>query len=393
MSHSPRKICVVTGTRAEFGQLKPLVQLIDQSDETELLLVVTGMHLSPEFGLTYHEIEEAGLKIDRKVESLLSSDTAVGIGKSTGLGIIGFTDVFADLQPDLVILLGDRFEVLSAAIAALYGRIPIAHLHGGETTEGAFDEGIRHAITKLSHFHFVAAEDYRQRVLQLGEDPKMIYNVGGFGVDAINQVKLLTRLELETQLGFKFGKKTLLITFHPVTLETNSSEDQINALLAACAMLDEDMHFIFTMPNADTDGRIITKKIEEFAQTLGSRAMTSTSLGQLRYWSALQFVDAVVGNSSSGISEAPTFKIGTVNIGDRQKGRLMASSVVQCEPSAADIERSIRLVLSDDFTKQRESATNPYGSGGAAEAVFKVVSDCPLNASILKKHFHDLSPS
>ncbi|MGC6464498.1 MAG: UDP-N-acetylglucosamine 2-epimerase [Akkermansiaceae bacterium] len=385
-----RKICVVTGTRAEYGQLKPLMGCLKEAEETVLQLVATGMHLSPEFGLTYQEIEADGFAIDRKVETLLSSDTATGIGKSTGLGVIGFADAFADLRPDLVVLLGDRFEILAAAIASLYARIPIAHLHGGETTEGAFDEGIRHAVTKMSHLHFVAAEEYRSRVLQLGEEPSRVHNVGGFGIDAIKQAKLLSREELERQLDFKFGQKTLLVTFHPVTLEHNSSEQQIDALLEACGRMDESVHFVFTMPNADTDGRVIAKKVDEFVDQLGLRAMAATSLGQLRYWSALQYVDAVVGNSSSGISEAPSFKIGTVNIGDRQKGRLMASSVVCCEPLAEEIERSLQDVLSEDFTLRKEESINPYGTGGASQAVFEILRSCPLDEGILKKHFHDV---
>lgn len=385
-----RKICVVTGTRAEYGQLRPLMEMICAAADTKLQLVVTGMHLSPEFGLTYREIEEHGFTIDRKIETLLSSDTAVGIGKSTGLGVIGFAGALADLEPDLVVLLGDRFEVLAAAVAALYARIPIAHIHGGETTEGAFDEGIRHAISKMSHLHFVAAEDYRRRVIQLGEDPARVFCVGGLGVDAIGRVELLSRNELERQMGFRFGKHSLLITFHPVTLEANTGEQQIEALLEACRKLDPEVHFIFTMPNADTGGRVIIEKINRFVAEMGERAYAATSLGQLRYWSALQHVDAVVGNSSSGIVEAPTFGLATVNIGDRQKGRLMATSIVNCEPESDAIEAAVREVLSDDFRALARETENPYGSGGAAEKIFDVITTTSLDGKLLKKQFHDL---
>ena len=385
-----RRICVVTGTRAEYGQLRPLMGMISGSDETALQLVVTGMHLSPEFGLTYREIEADGFKIDRRVESLLSSDTAVGIGKSTGLGVIGFADALAELGPDLVVLLGDRFEVLSAAVAALYARIPIAHIHGGETTEGAFDEGIRHAISKMSHLHFVAAEDYRQRVIQLGEAPERVFRVGGLGVDAIGRVELLGKDELERQLGFGFGEKTLLITFHPVTLEANTGGEQIDALIEACRALDPGVHFIFTMPNADTGGRVIIEKIDRFVAELGRRAHAATSLGQLRYWSALDCVDAVVGNSSSGIVEAPSFGVGTVNIGDRQKGRLMARSVVNCEPESAAIEAAVRQVLSAEFETVLADVVNPYGEGGASDRIFEVIASAPLDDDLLKKKFYDL---
>lgn len=385
-----RKICIVTGTRAEYGLLRPLIQKIDASENTDLQLVVTGMHLSPEFGLTYRQIEEDGFAITRKVESLLSSDTPSGIGKSTGLGLIGFSDALADLQPDLLVLLGDRFEILAAAIAALYARIPVAHIHGGETTEGAFDEGIRHAITKMAHLHFVAAEDYRRRVIQLGEDPLRVFKVGALAIDGIQQTRLLDKQELEEDLGFRFGVKTLLITFHPVTLESNTSEQQIDALLNACRRLNPDVHFIFTMPNADTNGRVIIKKIKNFVVEMGPRAHAATSLGQLRYWSAMSHADAVVGNSSSGLLEAPTFKVPTVNIGDRQKGRIMAASVLNCEPDEAAILAAIKEALGDQFQATMSEVVNPLGVGGACEKIFDSISNVSLSDGMLKKTFNDL---
>ena len=385
-----RKICIVTGTRAEYGLLRPLVAKVAESATTTLQLVVTGMHLSPEFGLTYRQIEADGFTITRKVESLLSSDTPAGIGKSTGLGVIGFADALQDLQPDLLVLLGDRFEILAAAVAALYARIPVAHIHGGETTEGAFDEGIRHAISKMSHLHFVVAADYRRRVIQLGEDPAWVFQVGGLGVDGIRHTRLLGRDDLEEALGFELGARNLLLTFHPVTLEAGTAEEQVDALLDACRHLDSDIHFLFTMPNADTGGRVIIEKIEAFVGEMGRRAHAATSLGQVNYWSALQHVDAVVGNSSSGLLEAPTFKVGTVNIGDRQKGRLMATSVINCEPTSGAIEDAICKVLGDSFREIVRRTENPLGDGGASERIFEVISSVELDAQLIKKHFHDL---
>jgi GDP/UDP-N,N'-diacetylbacillosamine 2-epimerase (hydrolysing) len=292
-----RRICVITGTRAEYGLLRWVMQGIKDDPTLELQIVATGMHLSPEFGLTYREIEHDGFEIDRKVEMLTSSDTPVGIAKSMGLGLISFSDALNQLKPDLILVLGDRFEIFSAVAAALVARIPVAHLHGGETTEGAFDEAIRHSITKMSHLHFVAAEEYRQRVIQLGEQPDRVFLVGGLGIDNIKRLKLLNRAELESSLDFKLGQKNLLVTFHPVTLETATAADQMKELLAALAELP-DTQLIFTMPNADTDGRALIKMVERFAAQ-HSNARAYTSLGQLRYLSCIAHVDGVVGNSSS----------------------------------------------------------------------------------------------
>ena len=381
-----KKICVVTGTRAEYGLLRWVMEGIRQSPVLELQLIATGMHLSPEFGLTVEAIEEDGFHVDRKVEMLLSSDTAVGVTKSMGLGMIGFADALAELKPDLMVVLGDRYELLSAAAAAMVARVPIAHLHGGETTQGAFDEAIRHSITKMSHLHFVAAEEYRRRVIQLGEEPERVYNVGGLGIDNILRLKLLTREELEEALDFKLAPRNLLITFHPVTLEHGTSAGQMDELLAALLEL-EDTGLIFTMPNADTEGRGLFEKIEAFcAQRPQARAYTS--LGQLRYLSCLQHVDGVVGNSSSGLLEVPSFKKGTINIGDRQRGRLQAASVIDCEPERASIRTALDELFSDDFQSNLPMVENPYGNGGVSETIVEVLEQRSLD-DLLKKRFYD----
>jgi GDP/UDP-N,N'-diacetylbacillosamine 2-epimerase (hydrolysing) len=382
-----KKICVVTGTRAEYGLLRWVMEGISQSLELELQLIATGMHLSPEFGLTINVIENDGFHVDRKVEMLLSSDTAVGITKSMGLGIIGFADALEELKPDLMLVLGDRYEIFCAASAAMIARIPIAHLHGGETTQGAFDEAIRHSITKMSHLHFVAAEEYRERVIQLGEEPERVFNVGGLGIDSILRLPLLTREELETALDFKFHRRNLLITFHPVTLEQNTSAKQMDELLAALSELG-NTGLIFTMPNSDTGGRVLFRQIEDFCHW-HSNAKAYTSLGQLRYLSCIQHFDGVVGNSSSGLTEVPSFKKGTINIGDRQLGRLRATSVIDCEPDRQAITAALSHLFSDEFQHQLPATKSPYGSGGASEAVVRILEHQPLD-NLLKKRFYDL---
>ena len=382
-----KKICVVTGTRAEYGLLRWVMEGIIQSPVLELQLIATGMHLSPEFGLTINVIEDDGFHVDRKVEMLLSSDTAVGITKSMGLGIIGFADALEELKPDLMLVLGDRYEIFCAASAAMIARIPIAHLHGGETTQGAFDEAIRHSITKMSHLHFVAAEEYRERVIQLGEEPERVFNVGGLGIDSILRLPLLTREELETALDFKFHRRNLLITFHPVTLEQNTSAKQMDELLAALSQL-ENTGLIFTMPNADTGGRVLFRQIEDFCHS-HSNAKAHTSLGQLRYLSCIQHFDGVVGNSSSGLTEVPSFKKGTINIGDRQLGRLRATSVINCEPDRQAITAALSHLFSDEFQRQLPATKSPYGNGGASEAVVRILEHQPLD-NLLKKRFYDL---
>lgn len=381
-----KTICVVTGTRAEYGLLRWVMEGIRQSPCLELQVIATGMHLSPEFGLTVRAIEDDGFRVDRRVEMLLSSDTAVGVTKSMGLGMIGFADALAELKPDLVLVLGDRYEIFAAAAAAMIARVPIAHLHGGETTEGAFDEAIRHSITKMAHLHFVAAEEYRRRVIQLGEAPERVFQVGGLGIDSILRLQLLTRSELEEALDFKLAPRNLLITFHPVTLEQNTSAAQMDELLAALATL-ADTGLIFTMPNADTEGRVLFQQIQNFCAT-HPQARAYTSLGQLRYLSCLRYVDGVVGNSSSGLTEAPSFSKGTVNIGDRQRGRLRATSVIDCQPQAAAISCAIDRLFSPDFQAGLTGVKNPYGSGGASDAIVALLEQADLNP-LLKKQFYD----
>jgi GDP/UDP-N,N'-diacetylbacillosamine 2-epimerase (hydrolysing) len=383
-----RKICIVTGSRAEYGLLRGVMTLLRAAPSVTLQLAVTGMHLSPEFGLTWREIEADGFSIDERIEMLLSSDTAIGTSKGTGLGLIGFADAFARLQPDLIVLLGDRFEILAAATAALFAGIPIAHISGGETTEGAFDEAIRHSITKMSHLHFVAATPYWRRVVQLGEAPDRVFTVGGMGIDAVLALPLLDRHELEEALDFKLGARNLLVTFHPPTLDPGAAADQMKELLAALDSLGPSTQLIFTMPNADSGGRELKSIVDSFvAGRANARAFDS--LGQLRYLSCMRFMDGVVGNSSSGIAEAPSFGIGTVNIGDRQSGRLKAASVVDCAPQRDAIGRALARLYSADFQAKLADVVNPYGNGGASEAIVAELIHHPLEG-LLKKQFYDI---
>lgn len=386
---SARRICVVTGTRAEYGLMRGLIAGLRDDDAFELQLAVTGMHLSPEFGLTWREIEADGFPIDERVEILLSSDSPVGVSKAMGLGMIGFAETFARLKPDLIVVLGDRFEILAAAAAALVAGIPIAHIHGGETTEGAFDEAIRHSVTKMSHLHFVAAAPYRDRVIQLGEAPERVFLVGGLGIDAIKGAPLLGRAELEAQLDLKFGERNLLVTFHPPTLEPGEAAAQMQALLDALDSLGPQTRLLFTMPNADTGARELAAMVDRFV-AVRANARVFTSLGQLRYLSCMRLMDGVVGNSSSGLIETPSFGIGTVNIGDRQAGRLKAASVIDCAPQQDAIEAALERLFSDDFRRELEELENPYGTGGATTAILDVLRRHPL-AGLLKKSFHDIA--
>lgn len=383
-----KKICVITGTRADYGLLRWLMDGIEGSARLQLQIVATGSHLSPEFGLTFREIEADGFRISRKVEMLLSSDTSLGITKSMGMAMIGFADALAELAPDMVLLLGDRYEIFSAASAAMIARIPVAHLHGGETTEGAFDEAMRHSITKMSQLHFVAAEEYRQRVIQLGEDPARVFRVGGMGIDNMLKLKLLDRKELETALDFKLAAKNLLVTFHPVTLDQDSATGQMEELLNALDSL-ANTNLIFTMPNADTQGRLLGRMVEAYvARRPNARAYTS--LGQLRYLSAVAQVDAVVGNSSSGLTEVPSFQKATINIGDRQKGRLNATSVINCAPQCESIKAALAKAYTPGFQATLRETCNPYGEGGASEKVLRILENYDFS-SPLKKIFHDLT--
>jgi GDP/UDP-N,N'-diacetylbacillosamine 2-epimerase (hydrolysing) len=382
-----KKICVITGTRAEYGLLYWLMKEIEADKDLELQIIATGMHLSPEFGLTYKEIEKEFM-IDKKIEMLLSSDTSIGISKSMGLAQIGFAEAYEELKPEIVVVLGDRYEIFAAASAAMIARIPIAHLHGGETTEGAFDESIRHSITKMSHLHFTATQEYKNRVIQLGEQPKMVFNVGGMGIENIKRLKLLGKKEFEESIDFKLNKKNILVTFHPVTLEKSTAKEQFQELLDAIDTL-EDTNIIFTKANSDTDGRVINRMCEEYVSKNSHKTVCFASLGQLRYLSALQFVDAVVGNSSSGLTEAPSFKIGTINIGDRQKGRIKASSVIDCEPSRESIKKAFEKLYSKEFQDSLKSVQNPYGDGCAGLKIVEEIKKADLN-NILKKSFYNI---
>ena len=382
-----RKICVVTGTRADYCLLRWTMEGIRQTPGLDLHVIATGMHLSPEFGLTYRDIETDGFLIDSKIEMLLSCDTPTGLAKSMGLGLIGFGEALQQLRPDLILVLGDRFEIFSAVAAAMIARIPVAHLHGGEASEGSFDEAIRHSITKMSHLHFVALEEYRKRVIQLGEQPERVFLVGGLGVDNIKRMALLDRQQLEASLGFGLGRKNLLVTFHPVTLENTTPIQQMNELLAALETF-EDTHLIFTMPNADTGGRALFDMVKRFVAN-HANSQAYTSLGQLRYLSCVKHVDGVVGNSSSGLTEVPSFRKGTVNIGDRQRGRVRAESIIDCEPDRLSIIAALRRLYSSDFQSMLRTLRNPYGDGGASERIVKVLRNHPLEG-IVKKSFHNL---
>ncbi len=381
-----RKICVVTGTRAEYGLLYWLLKEIVADKDLELQLIVTGMHLSPEFGLTYKEIEKE-FKIDRKVEILSKNDSPSGICNSIGLASISFGRTFEELKPDMLIVLGDRYEILAVSIASMINRIPIVHLHGGEATEGLIDEAIRHSITKMSHLHFTATDEYKNRVIQLGEDPSRVFNVGGMGIENIKRLKLLTKDEFEKSIDFKLNKKNILVTFHPVTLENSTAKEQFKELLDAIDEL-EDTNIIFTKANSDTDGRVINTMIDEYVAKNSHKSIAFTSLGQLRYLSALQYVDAVVGNSSSGLAEAPSFKIGTINIGDRQKGRIKASSVIDCEANKDSILKTFNKLYSNEFKETLKTTINPYGNGCASKKIVEILKSVDLE-NILKKSFYD----
>lgn len=382
---SKRKICVVTGTRAEYGLLYWLMKEIRDDTELELQIIATGMHLSPEFGLTYKVVEEDGFHIDAKVEMLLASDTPVGIAKSIGLGVIGFADALDRLRPDLMVLLGDRFETLAAAQTALVATIPVAHIVGGDTTEGAYDEAMRHSITKMAHLHFVTNATALKRVRQLGENPDYIFNVGSPGLDYIRRLTLLGREELQRKLNFQFRSKNLLITFHPATLEAQPAVEQFQALLEALSRLGDDMGLIFTKPNADNQGHRLITMLDQYVYLQPNRRVY-TSLGSQVYLSAMAQVDAVVGNSSSGLYEAPSFKKPTVNIGDRQKGRLQAASVLNCPPESKAIYHTILKALDLDCA----DVVNPYGDGRATERILKILKDIKDYRGIIKKQFYDL---
>lgn len=383
-----RKICVITGSRAEYGLLRWVMQEIKESENLELQLIVCGMHLSEAFGSTLSEIENDGFKVNYKVDVLDSiDDSSLGVTSAMSRGLVGFAGAFESLKPDVIVVLGDRFEIFSAVTAALIAKIPVAHIHGGEITIGAFDDALRHSITKMSHLHFVATQEYKNRVVQLGENPKTVFVVGGLGIENINKLKLLNKPELEKALNLKFENKSLLVTFHPVTLDEITPLEQVNELLAALNELKNTI-LIFTSPNADPGGSVIRKQIDEFVKKK-SNAYFFASLGQLKYLSCLAQIYGVVGNSSSGILEVPSLKKGTINIGDRQKGRTQSTSIINCLPNKASILEALATLFSDEFQKSLSGTINPYGVGNSSKEVVEVLNSISLEG-IMKKFFYDI---
>lgn len=383
-----RRICIFTGTRAEYGLLRPLIEELFNKDRCKLQLLVSGTHLAGDFGLTYRDIEKDGFCIDSKIDIRLTSDSPEAIARSLGTGIALYCKEIKKLAPDILVILGDRFEAFAAAAAATIAKIPIAHLSGGEATFGLMDEAFRHCITKMSHLHFTSTETYRKRVIQLGESPSRVFAVGALGLDNIKRLKLLSKEELERALVFKFNKRNILVTFHPATLDDDARGSQFRNLLGALDML-KDTNIIFTKANADPGGRIINSMIDSYARKRKKGCIVFASMGQIKYLSTMQFVDAVVGNSSSGIIEAPSFKIGTINIGDRQKGRLRASSIIDCASTKRDIIRAFGILYSADFAKILSHVNNPYGDGAAAPRISRVLIRHDLGR-ILKKDFYDI---
>ena len=381
---------MVTGTRAEYGLMSRLIRMINVSDKTLLQLIATNMHLSPRYGNTYQEIEADGIKIDKKVPIIdeNAEDNAVETLSSMSRALKGFAEAYAELKPDLILVLGDRYEILAAATAAMIERIPIAHIHGGEITEGAYDDAIRHSITKMSHLHFPSTEDYRRRIIQLGEQPERVFYVGSLGVENIKKLPLMTKEEIETELEFKIDDKTILVTYHPVTLGIRTVKDDIDDFIAALQER-KDLRVIFTMPNSDTGGQFIVDAINEFVLRNADRSKAFKSLGALRYLSVMKQVAAVVGNSSSGLLEVPSFGIPTLNIGDRQKGRTAAESVYNCAPDKDSVLEGLNKVLSRAFRELAFVVCNPYEKANTAEEIFKVISTYPLE-ELKQKHFYDL---
>lgn len=384
-----RKVCVVTATRAEYGLLKCLLEDINLDDVLQLQIISTGTHLSPEFGLTNQQIEADGFHVDKKIEILLSSDTAIGVSKSMGLAQISFAEAFDEIKPDVVLVLGDRYELIPIVTAANIARIPVAHLSGGELTEGAIDELIRHAITKLSQLHFTAMDEYSKRVIQMGEQPKRVFNVGEVGLDNLQRMTLLSQEEFELSIDRSLKSKNLLITYHPeTTQDIKEIKTDFEKILDALNEI-EDTLLIFTKANADVGGRLINKMIDDYVAENTDKAIAFTSLGQLRYLSALQYVDAVVGNSSSGIVEAPSFKVATINIGDRQKGRVRAQSTLDVNVCKNEIEQALRTSYSKEFKELLNTIVNPYGQGNSSKKVVEVLKTVELK-NLKSKLFYDI---
>lgn len=384
-----KKVCVVTATRAEYGLLRNIIELIHLDNDLELCLIVTGTHLSDDFGRTVSEIEADEYPITEKIDVLLNSDSRQAVSKTMGLAFISFADMFAREKPDMLIVLGDRYELLSICGCAMNARIPIAHISGGETTEGAIDECIRHCITKMSYLHFPGCEDYRKRIIQLGESPDRVFNFGDVGVENINKCQLMSREVLEADLNFNLNNVYMSVTFHPVTLDEDSAEEQMKQLLTAITAFP-NINFVFTKANADAGGKTINRILDEFIPN-NPNCIAFESLGLIRYLSLLKYSGGVVGNSSSGIVEAPSFNIPTINIGDRQSGRLQASSIINCEPKSEEIIKAINLAISPEFKKIARNTINPYGEGDTAYNIVDTIKYFIFNKEInLKKQFYDL---
>lgn len=382
-----RDVCVFTSSRADFGLLRPVMTLIRESIDLRLRLLVSGGHLSPEFGLTITEVREAGFTIDEEVEIVVSADTPTAICSSMGLALVGFGRALARLDPRVLLVLGDRYETLCASMAAQVCCVPVAHIHGGETSQGAMDEAFRHAITKMSQLHFASCEVHRQRVIQLGEQPSYVFNVGALGVENARRIALMNRQEVASATGLPVDRPFLLVTFHPVTLERATAAVQCKALLEALDAFT-DHAVLLTRSNADVDGRAINEALEDYGQAYPHRTVVAASLGMRTYLSAMSHADAVVGNSSSGLLEAPAFRVPTVNIGDRQKGRIRAASVIDCAPKADAIVEAIRTALSEEFRRSLAGMIHPCEQPGTATRIVRQLCDTPLDG-ILKKPFFD----
>ena len=389
-----KRVCIVTATRAEYGLLKPIILKLQAQNNVEVRVVATGMHLSPEFGMTCQEIEQDGIWLDRKIEILLSADTSSAISKSMGLAMISFADYFSERKPDLLIVLGDRYEILAVATTAMNARIPIAHLYGGDITEGAVDDVVRHAITKMSYFHFTATREHRRRVIQMGESPERVFWVGAMSVENACNVKKLSMHDLQEQIAFYWNRdleKMAVVTFHPVTLEDDTAREQFQNILNALDYF-EDLKVIFTKANADAGGRVINHMIDDYVNEHPQKSKAYTSLGQLRYLSAVSLADVVIGNSSSGLSEVPTFHVPTVNIGDRQRGRVCGKTVISCGVAEKEITDAIQKALSQTFRNEICNEKNPYEKKGTSDAIVKILTENLNKNNIdLKKHFYDLA--
>jgi len=387
-----RKISVVTGSRAEYGLLHWIIKGIQDASKLELQLIVTGTHLTPEFGQTVIEIEKEGFPIAEKIEMILAADSPTATASSMGIGMIGFAKAYERLQPDILVVLGDRFEILSAVAASIPFKIPVAHIHGGEITAGAFDESIRHAVTKMSHIHFAATKEYRDRLIQMGESPKNVYCFGAPGLDNITRLNLKGRDEILQDLDLPRDRKLGIVTYHPVTLAVEPIDYQMTELLGALKDFSE-VYWIFTYPNVDTGGRVIIEKINRFIESLPDRAKCFISLGQLRYLSMLKHVDVMVGNSSSGLIEAPSFELPVVNIGDRQSGRIRACNVIDMKRCLKEeILRGLTKAFSVEFIESLKGSVNPYGDGHTSDRVVKKLMTIPIDENLIKKRFHNLQP-